>query len=83
MAKAQPGRKKEIETEGFRYLQVRMPVELEEALRRFLFDHPENKKATYVRELLEKELERAGYIKVTITRDGAGREVRSYKVLER
>jgi hypothetical protein len=76
------GRKKEFDTEGFGWLQIRLPKELGEALRRYCFEK-NRKKARVLLEALEEKMEKAGLVRVIVTRDEQGREVRSYEVLSK
>jgi hypothetical protein len=73
------GRKKEFDTEGFGWLQIRLPKELGEALRRYCFEK-NRKKARVLLEALEEKMEKAGLVRVVITQDEQGREVRSYEL---
>ncbi len=74
------GRKKEFATEGFEWLQIRLPKELGAALRRYCFEK-NRKKARVLLEALEEKMEKAGLVRVLITQDDQGRETRSYELL--
>ncbi len=76
-----PGRKKKYEVKGWAYLPVRVPVEVFRAVKIECFKK-DVKYSEFVRDLLEKHLERAGSLKMTIARDATGHEVRSYQVIE-
>ncbi len=76
------GRKKEFDTEGFGWLQIRLPKELGEALRRYCFEK-NRKKARVLLEALEEKMEKAGLVRVILTQDDQGREIRSYELLSK
>lgn len=76
------GRKKQFEVAGWVYLPIRIPEEIWNALRIECF-RKEKKHAELVRELLEGHLERAGVLQVRVHRDSAGREIKSYRVIEK
>lgn len=76
-----PGRRREIDTASFKLLSTLLPQEVWRALRVYCFRH-DKKQAAIIRERLEKFLESEGLLKVHVTRDEDGREVRSYEVRE-
>lgn len=76
-----PGRRKQIETPGFKVLSTQLPLEVWRALRIFCFRN-DKKQAAIIRDRLEKFLEGEGLLKINVTRDEEGREVRSYEVRE-
>jgi len=77
-----PGRKKKFDVAGWVYLPIRIPEEIWRALRIECF-RKEKKHAELVRELLEGHLERAGVLQVRSERDSKGRELKSYRVIEK
>lgn len=76
-----PGRRKQIDTKGFKLLSSLLPQEVWRALRLYCF-RTEKKQAAVIRERLEKFLEGEGLLKLHIHHDEEGREVRSYEVRE-
>lgn len=80
-APRRPGRRKQIDTKGFKLLSSLLPEEVWRALRLYCF-RTEKKQAAIIRDRLEKFLEGEGLLKIHITHDEEGREVRSYEVRE-
>jgi hypothetical protein len=76
------GRKKEFDVAGWVYLPIRIPEEIWKALRIDCFRR-EKKHAELVRDLLEQHLERSGILQVRVERGERGREIKSYRVLEK
>lgn len=76
------GRKKQFDVAGWVYLPIRIPEEIWRALRIECF-RKEKKHAELVRELLEAHLEGAGVLQVRSDRDSSGREIKSYRVIEK
>jgi len=76
------GRKKQFEVAGWVYLPIRIPEEIWRALRIECF-RKEKKHAELVRDLLEAHLQKAGVLQVLSVRGDKGREVKSYRVLEK
>lgn len=77
-----PGRRKQIETPGFKVLSTQLPLEVWRALRIYCF-HNDKKQAAIIRDRLERFLESEGLLKIHVAHDEEGREVRSYEVVER
>jgi len=76
------GRKRRFDVAGWVYLPIRIPEEIWRALRIECF-RKEKKHAELVRELLEVHLERAGVLQVLAEQDSEGREIKSYRVIEK
>lgn len=76
-----PGRRKQIETPGFKLLSTLLPQEVWRALKIYCF-HNDKKQAAIIRDRLERFLESEGLLKIHVTRDPEGREIRSYEVVE-
>ncbi len=79
--KGRPGRKKEYDVKGWVYLPVRIPQEMWRAFRLECF-RKELRHTELMRRLLENHLQKAGLLKVKVTRDASGHKVKSYEVLE-
>src|SRR5689334_6241393 len=76
-----PGRRKEIDTPGFKLLSTLLPQEVWRALKIYCFRN-DKKQAAIIRDRLERFLESEGLLKIHVTRDDEGRELRSYEVRE-
>ncbi len=76
------GRKKRFDVSGWVYLPIRIPEEIWKALRIDCF-RSEKKHAELVRELLERHLQDAGILEVISGRGDKGREIKSYRVIEK
>ena len=79
--KGRPGPKKAYDVKSWVYLPVRIPEEMWRAFRLECF-RKELRHTELIRRLLESHLQKAGVLKVKVTRDASGHEVKSYEVLE-
>ena len=71
------GRKKQFDTPGWKPVSIQLPGEVFAALHEYA--HVKGKKkAAITRELLERLLEKEGFLKVIESKDDEGRPVRSY-----
>lgn len=81
--KGQPGRKRQYQTEAWKYFSIRLPKELWRAWSRYAVDQGMRRSELTVAHL-EELLIKAGYLKVVRSKDPeTGREVKSYQVVER
>ena len=79
---AKPGRKKHFDTPEWKPLSIQVPGEVFAALHEYA--HVKGKKkAAIARELLERLLEKEGYLRVLESKDSEGRALRAYVAIRR